>query len=289
MSKLLVIADASNRCCATPRGLELARRLGYSVEVVAFAWEQLRGLDASASEKTKIKQRLLNERELELEQRIEKYRSEGQKISLKVIWSKDTTAWILRRVKNGTYSMLVKTGQHAESLVQTPADWQLLRDCPVPVMIVARNKWLRTKPVMAAVDLGTRKRAKRKLNDEIIAQAKRVAEALQAELRLIAAVEVPTLLSDLDLVDPATYVKQQKEAMEPYLEDLAEAHDLPRSAFRVKRGPVAKVITSEAARVRAQLVVMGTVGRKGVTARLLGNTAESVLQLLNTDVLALKP
>ena len=59
--------------------------------------------------------------------------------------------------------------------------------------------------------------------------------------------------------------------------------------FRCKRGPVAKVITSTAARDRAQLVVMGRVGRRGVKARLLGNTAENVLQHLRTDVLALKP
>jgi universal stress protein E len=49
------------------------------------------------------------------------------------------------------------------------------------------------------------------------------------------------------------------------------------------------VITSEAARTRAQLVVMGTVGRTGIKGRLMGNTAESVLRLLRTDVLALKP
>jgi universal stress protein E len=34
---------------------------------------------------------------------------------------------------------------------------------------------------------------------------------------------------------------------------------------------------------------MGTVGRQGIKAKLLGNTAESVLHHLKTDVLALKP
>ena len=56
-----------------------------------------------------------------------------------------------------------------------------------------------------------------------------------------------------------------------------------------KRGPVDTVITSQAAKVRAQLVVMGTVARRGIRARLIGNTAESVLHHLRTDVLALKP
>ena len=64
--------------------------------------------------------------------------------------------------------------------------------------------------------------------------------------------------------------------MRPYIRKLAAEHDLPESAFRCKRGPVSKVITSEAAKVRAQLVVMGTVGRKGIKAKVIGNTAALV-------------
>ena len=101
-------------------------------------------------------------------------------------------------------------------------------------------------------------------------------------------IEIPTLLADLDLIDPIAYVNEEKAGMAPALKKLAAANDLPVSAFKVKRGPVEKVITSYAAKHRAQLVVMGTVGRSGVRARLLGNTAEAVLQHLKTDVLALK-
>ena len=61
------------------------------------------------------------------------------------------------------------------------------------------------------------------------------------------------------------------------------------NAFKLKEGPVEKVITSESARLKAQLVVMGTVGRAGVKARIVGNTAEKVLSRLRTDVLAIKP
>ena len=77
--------------------------------------------------------------------------------------------------------------------------------------------------------------------------------------------------------------------MQPHLKELAATHDLPEKLFRIKRGPVDKVISSDAARVRAQLVVMGTIGRKGIRARLIGNTAEAVLRHLRTDVLTLKP
>lgn len=289
MGKLLIIADADKRCSATPRGLELAHRLGYSAEVVAFSWASLKALDLSPQEQAELKQRLLNERESELEKRIGKFQHQGQKVRLKVVWHKDLVEWVLKRIDSGSYEAVVKTGRRTESLIHTPSDWQLLRESKLPVLIVAEEKWQRTKPVLAAVDLTTRNRDKLKLNDKILTQAKQVADALEAKLHVIAAIEVPTLLSDLDMIDPGTYYKNQKTAAEPLVKKLAERHEIPASSFCLKRGPVDKVITSEAAKVRAQLVVMGTVGRKGVKARLLGNTAESVLQLLHTDVLAIKP
>ncbi len=70
---------------------------------------------------------------------------------------------------------------------------------------------------------------------------------------------------------------------------LSAEYDIPEKNFRLKQGPAAKVITSEAARLKAQLVVMGTVARTGVRAKLIGNTAEQVLARLKTDVLAIKP
>ena len=77
--------------------------------------------------------------------------------------------------------------------------------------------------------------------------------------------------------------------MAPHIKALAREFNIAEKAFVVKRGPVEKVIASQAAKKRAQMVVMGTVGRKGVKARLIGNTAERVLGHLKTDVITLKP
>ena len=44
-----------------------------------------------------------------------------------------------------------------------------------------------------------------------------------------------------------------------------------------------------AARLKADIVVMGTVGRTGAAGKLLGNTAEQVLHRLHTSMLALRP
>ncbi|MEH6634007.1 MAG: universal stress protein [Halioglobus sp.] len=289
MGKLLIVADIKGKCCATPRGLELAAKLGQEVDVVAFIYAPLKQLKISAAKQADVRARLIADREREVQANIDKYRRPGQKPKLKVVWEKDIGGWINKQCAGDRYTGLVKTGNRSESMVHTSTDWQILRECPVPILLVAEKKWHRTHPVLVTLDLASSVATKRALNNKVLGIAKGLAEALGSELKIITAIEIPTLLSDLDLVDPVAFVNNVREAMQPQIKKLAAVHGIPEKAFQCKRGPVEKVITSRAAKVRAQIVVLGTVGRKGVKARLLGNTAEKVLRHMKTDVLAIKP
>jgi len=289
MAKVLIIADHKGKGYATPRGLELAVKLGLDVDVVAFTYAPLKRLKVKVSEHAGIRKRLLVEREQVIQERLERCRQDGQKVNLKVIWEKDIDQWISKACSGDKYAAVVKTGSNTDSVVHTSTDWQLLRECPAPVLIVAAKKWHRTRPILVSLDLSTKLAQKRALNHKVLQVAKSLAGALGVELEIISAIEIPTLLADLDLVEPGAYAREAREEMQPHIEELAQAHDIPLKAFTVKRGPVERVITSRAAKVRAQIVVMGTVGRKGVKARLLGNTAEKVLRHMKTDVLAIKP
>lgn len=289
MEKLLIVADLEDNGYATPRGLELADKLGMEVDVVAFTYAPLAALKVSKAEQAAIKKRLLEDRGQAVQARIDKSARQGQKVHLRSVWEKNIDNWINRHCANGKYALVLKTGNRSETLVHTSTDWELLRNCPAPVLLVSQKRWHKAKPVMVALDLATNVASKKALNETVLASAKRLAEALEVDLEIIVALEVPTLLADLDLVDPDSYARDIRKEMQPAIDKLATKFDLPESAFYCKRGPVEKVITSRAAKVRAQIVVMGTVGRKGVKARLLGNTAEKVLRHLKTDVLAIKP
>ena len=289
MSKLLIVADPDERCHATPRGLELAARLNLEAEVVAFVHAPLKALDVSAAQQAKIQKLLLREREKVVRARIARHRQRGQKVQLRVEWSKDVLRCINRRCAGGRYYAVVKTGNGDGARVGTPADWELLRQCRAPVLLVAEKKWHHTRPVLVALDLASRSPRKRALNKRVLEAGQALGRSLGVPLEIVAAIEVPVLLSDLDLIDTGSYVSDAKAAMQPQIRRLSAAMGIPESAFVAKRGPAHKVITSQAAKRRAQIVVVGTVGRTGVKARLLGNTAEKVLAHLHTDVLAIRP
>lgn len=289
MGRILVIADRKDPCVATSRGLALAAALGCSVEVVAFAYVSLKRLGIPRDQQAEVKRSMLDRRELALREQIDRQTPTGVRVGLRVVWMKDIAPWIVRRTESRAYDYVIKTAHHSASVSYTSTDWQLLRESVAPVLIVAGRRWDRKRPLLVALDLATRSKAKRALNRTVLGHARTLADALGVSLSCISAVEVPDLLADLDVLDPADFTRRMKSDMQPHVRELSEAFSLPSRAFRCRRGATADVIAREAARLDAQLVVMGTVGRRGLRAKLLGNTAESVLQSLATDVLAIRP
>ncbi len=291
MSVILIIADREGEPqVALPRGLGLAGKMGYAVQVVAFCYEGLANLGlGDRSKQAEIRKQLIARRKTEVESQVAKHKTADLRVSCTIVWQKDIPNWIDHQCARKSYAVVIKTGKRNESFLYTSTDWYLLRQCPAPVLIAAEKKWRPDKPIVAAIDLASKLRVKQRLNNEVIATAKHYTDALGCPLYLIHALHIPPVLRELDLVDEYTYTKQLKEELQPRLIKLSKAHGIPESQFRLKQGPVDKVIASEAARLKAQLVVMGTVGRKGVRAKLMGNTAEHVLTRLRTDVLAIKP
>jgi universal stress protein E len=291
MSLVLIIADRDNeRQVAIPRGLALAEKMGWGAQVVGFAYESLGAMGVKdRATRDVVKKKLLAKRKAEIEAEVKKHKASGVRIATLVVWEKTVHLWIDKQCLRKEYSAVIKTGHRSESFVYTPTDWHLLRECNAPFLICAEKKWRATKPIVAAIDLTSSSRVKKQLNDTVISTAKRYAEALGCPLYLVHALHIAPVLTELDLVDEYTYGKDLKQGLEPKLIRTAANHGLSIDNILLKQGPIDKVITSEAARLKAQLVVMGTVGRSGIKARVLGNTAEKVLTRLRTDVLALKP
>ncbi len=288
MSKLLIVAGLEDKCAATSRGLQLAELMDLKVEVVAFAYANLKRLKLDQKGMSAVKQRLLDQRRNAVAAQLDRVAGPGHRVKVSVVWSENIHPWIIKRATSG-YAAVVKARHQSESLGYTSTDWHLLRECAAPVLLVNRQKWKKGSAIMATVDLEATAKAKQALNVEVITAARHYAEMLEVDLSVLCVIDVPALLVDLDLIDAKSYAKERIKELQPALTALAKKTGLPVTQFQLKRGPVAKTIVSEAAEQKAQLVVMGTVGRRGVRAQLLGNTAEEALQLLKTDTLTLKP
>lgn len=287
MSVLIVADRDGDRQVALPRGLGLAKAMGWDAEVAAFCYEPVAGLEASVQ--PDAKRLLVAQCRESLHARVREHAQEGVAVETTVAWAKSVAEWVNSRVRRKNVDVVVKTGHRSETFLYTPTDWQMLRECEAPVLIAADHIWHPMRSVVAAVDLGSRSTAKKDLNDAVVRTAKDYADALKYPLHVIHVIHMSKVLKDLEIIDTRAHVAKVRRRLQPEIADLARKHGIPVRSIRTRAGEVHRIVPSMAARLQAQLVVMGTVGRRGVTARLMGNTAERVLARLGADVLALKP
>lgn len=78
------------------------------------------------------------------------------------------------------------------------------------------------------------------------------------------AVPVPTVLVDIDIVDRRTVENKGKEKARQAFAGLVKEFGLDESALYTKAVRAEKVIPSVANKLKARMVVVGAIGRRGV-------------------------
>ncbi len=215
-------------------------------------------------------------------------------INSKVIWHNRPFEAIIEEVIQHNVDLVIKgTHQHDKfkSVIFTPTDWHILRKCPCPVLLVKDHQWPEQGNVLAALNVGGDEEAHTSLNRSITSCTKNIASLIHANVHLVnsypgtpvnIAIEIPEF-------DASEYTNAMLTHHEKAMAEYANDFSIPEDKTYVKEGLPEAVIESVAKNIDAELVVMGTVGRTGISAALIGNTAEHVLDQLSCDVLALKP
>jgi nucleotide-binding universal stress UspA family protein len=122
-------------------------------------------------------------------------------------------------------------------------------------------------------------------------EAEKLAKFFEAEIVLFQVVPFMPIYGSPELVTPLIVDEKQKEAVEKYLATLVE--ELKKRGLRVtatvRTGQqVAAEIIDFAKEVGADLIVMCTHGRSGITRWVLGSTAHKVLIRAETPILLIR-
>jgi nucleotide-binding universal stress UspA family protein len=212
---------------------------------------------------------------------------------------------IIRAVLRNGYDRVLKAAENPSFVERLfgSDDMHLLRKCPCPIWLTTPGEKSNYARILAAVDFDPEAMdTPADLSREILELATSLALSDFAELHVIHVWDAPaesTIRAWSD--DPnasLAYVEGERTRHERGFDRLhvqlkekigaeAYAHLAPR--FHLRKGKAATLIPQVASEVEADLVVMGTVGRTGIPGLFIGNTAEAVLEQLQSSVLAVKP
>lgn len=171
-------------------------------------------------------------------------------------------------------------------------DWELLRSCPVPLLLVKTRRPYRHPVVLAAVD-PTHAEKPAQLDEDILDAGETVARALRGTLHVVHA--HPSVLSGsrpTDAFSPSQAARINAEfaaAAKVQLERLLKSTTIPRNRRHLSGEPAAEAIAGTARGTASSIVVMGALSRSGLKGVFIGNTAERLLDRLTCDVLIVKP
>ena len=295
--KILAVIDPTTEDQkALKRAIELASKTNATItaflSIYDFSYEMTTML--SSDEREAMRATLINDRAQWLKEIIQGLATEGLTIDSNVIWHNRPFEPIIEQVLINGYDIVIKgTHQHdkLKSVIFTPTDWHILRKCPCPVLLVKEHSWPINGNIVASVNVGSDEEEHQSLNRKITEEAVNLSKLILANIHLVnsfpgtpvnIAIEIPEFNAS-EYND--SMLRHHKKAMEEH----AKQFSIDINHTHVEEGLPEDVIEKISEELDAELVILGTIGRTGLSAALIGNTAEHVIDRLNCDVLALKP
>lgn len=223
---------------------------------------------------------------------------QGLKVSAHVDWDYPAHEAVVRRAA-ATRADLVVGEAHHHALAARPflhnTDWELIRQCPVPLLLLKGTRRYERPAVLAAVDPFHSADKPVSLDRALLTAGTRLTASLGGTLHAVHAwlpltVLVPTAASaPVPVYLPDEVETEHEKQVRKAFGRLADRAGIAANARHLAIGPVNEVLETVQRRTRASIVVMGAISRRGLQRLFIGNTAERMLDHLPCDILVVKP
>ena len=209
----------------------------------------------------------LRRNELWLNEILGEFEASGVSIEPITEWHEDWREAICNVARDRNIDLVIKKASGRQNAL-TSSDRQLIRSLKSALLLVKHEPSREVRKVLVAVDFNATADSHTALNDAIIDLGRRIRGSSDT----------------IELHSVSAYPESDKFVHAP---DIARKLDIERSQAHVRQGAATEVIPYFAADIDADLVVVGNVGRRGLSGITIGNTSEKILAGIQSDVLIL--
>jgi universal stress protein E len=219
-------------------------------------------------------------------------------VTCTALWDHPPHEAVIRQARKTHADLVVAaTREHriGARLLLRNTDWELIRHCPVPVLLLKSHRAWHRPAVLAAVDPFHAHARPADLDKRLLKAGGSLAALLRGRLHVFHAywplinVE-PEVLSGAPaaMLPPEVQALHERQVARA-VDRLAATAGIPRRRRHVCMGDVSGELQVLTRQIHAGLVVMGAVSRSALKRFFIGNAAERVLDTLDCDVLVVKP
>jgi universal stress protein E len=186
---------------------------------------------------------------------------------------------VLHSVAKSGCDLVIKSSFHhskAKRFFSKTSDYTLMRYCSCPILFTHQSQEWSSDKILACVDLESDDPQHTRLNSVIIRNARAVAEIIA-----------------MDLCIASVYKKAIDETRFPIKVDAA--HDIDKELARLygvdpeniylRQGAVNETLVGICKEINPSILIIGSIARTGISGKLIGNTAEKLLDAVDADVL----
>jgi len=278
-TRLFVITDPhADQQAALIKALLIAGLADCEVHAFLCIYRDIAESGEYASRKD-FKHRSIKEARQWLAEQLRPLDTAGVPHTSEVVWNSDWCTSALHAIARSDCDLVIKSSHHhsrAKRFFSKTSDYSLMRGCACPVLFVHHEQEWESNRVLACVDLESRDPGHLRLNKAIFRDAQAFANIVAMDLYVAAAFSGPLNPDNPPLRElrPATIV-----------EKLASFYGLETSRICLREGEKIATLSSICDEIDPSVVVVGTLARSGMEGKLVGNTAEKLLDLTRADVL----
>ena len=284
---------AVNKAAQIAKGLGAQLTLFHDIATPLYA-EALQGRDIDLSS---WQREIQTARREQLEKIATRIRRHGIDVDVAADWDFPAYEAIIRKsLRVGADLLVVEnhhgSGRHPARWLLAYTDWELLRLCPIPVLLVKNRRMYHRPRVIAAIDPAHARAKPGNLDRQILRAGATLVHALHGELHALhafaPALPVVPAMPDGPMVDLAADREIREGVAQRALDRAVDGFDVQRSHTHLLAGRPVDVIPRAVRRERGAILAMGVVSRSVLKRLFIGNTAESVMDSVQSDLLVVK-
>ena len=295
LNRIMVVIDANEDFSNAPDGLpiELRKALrlikdkaSVEIKLISVGYERYlsSGFRSIGYDYIKLKQEYLDRLTKTMEDLVADLLKDGYNISCEAGWGHPRYELIVEMAQEFGADLLMqhcRPKANIEHYHLTHDSWELVRHCPVPLLLVKDRDWGEKPVLMAAVDPLHSHNKPLQLDDLIISSASALADSSGGDAHVVHAYA--------ETARPFAAAGKIKEEHETAFKELMANHSVPADhQHLIDESPV-DALLHYGQKINSDVVVMGAISRSRIREALVGSTAEDVLDYIKIDILIVKP
>ena len=274
--------------CAVKLAKDHQASLTLATVVPEFSWP----VRLATTDYAKVRESIEQEKQAALGALADKLRQTGLTASTKVLSGKSSDQ-IIGEVVHGSHDLVLTASKGPSS--SHPGNFgttasRLIRFCPCPVWAFRESKTCGAGTTLVAVDANPSDEAHRNLNHELL----QLGKALAGDPHVAHVWNVYGGDWVKDYMKPEDFEEivaaGENEARQQLQELLASSTVSPSASHvHVLRGEPAQALIDFSSERDIDVLIIGTVGRSGLSGLLIGNTAETLMNKVGCSIVAVKP